>query len=196
MRMYHEGNRQLQQRFGSTDLADRLLEVTHHTEFSDYDKNFIESSPFFFLATADAEGRPDCSFKSGQPGFVKVVGLQQLMFPDYDGNGMFKSMGNIEVNPAVGLLFITMGEKPQRIRVNGRAKVLKDSPLLAEFVGAQLLIQVDVEHIFPNCPRYIPDLANQTVSEYVPAADKPVKEPEWKDMDLFKDVVPPRFTQD
>ena len=120
--MYHEGNRQLQQRFGSTDLADRLLEVTHHTEFSDYDKNFIESSPFFFLATADAEGRPDCSFKGGQPGFVKVVGLQQLMFPDYDGNGMFKSMGNIQVNPAVGLLFITMGEKPQRIRVNGRAK--------------------------------------------------------------------------
>ena len=192
--MYHEGNRQLQQHFGSTDLADRLLEVTHHTEFNDFDKSFIESSQFFFLATADAEGRPDCSFKGGKPGFVKVIGSKQLVFPDYDGNGMFKSLGNIEVNPHVGLLFITLGDKPQRIRVIGSAKVLRDVPQLAEFVGAQLLIQVDVEHIFPNCPRYIPDLSNETPSVYVPEEGKPVKEPEWKDMDLFKDVVPPRFS--
>lgn len=193
--MYHEGNRGLQQQFGSTALADRLLEVTHHTSFNQHDIKFIEAAEFFFLATANAEGQPDCSFKGGPRGFVKVLNETTLVFPDYDGNGMFKSLGNIEVNPSVGLLFITMGATPQRIRVNGRAKVLRDSPLLKEFVGAQLLVQVEAEHIFPNCPRYVPDLSTQTPSEYVPKEDEAPIEPDWKAMDLFSDVVPERFEQ-
>ena len=191
--MYHDGNRKLQKQFDSSALADRLIEVTHHTSFTDYDKRFIESSEFFFLATADAEGRPDCSFKGGPRGFVRVTGETQLIFPDYDGNGMFKSLGNIEVNGAVGLLFITMGESPQRIRVNGRASVLTHSERLADFTGAQLLVQVEVEHIFPNCPRYIPDLSSNTPSPYTPRGDLDPIEPEWKEMDLFSDVVPERF---
>ena len=98
--MYHEGNRELQARFGSVALADRLLEKTHRTAFTDGDKAFIESLPFFFLATADAEGQPDCSFKGGAPGFVKVLAPDLLVYPDYDGNGMFKSLGNIRSNAA------------------------------------------------------------------------------------------------
>lgn len=191
--MYHEGNRKLQQQFDSTALADRLLEVTHHTTFNDYDRSLIESASFFFLATADHQGRPDCSFKGGS---VKIVSESRLMFPDYDGNGMFKSLGNIDVNPAVGLLFITMGNSPQRIRVNGTARVLKDSPELKAFVGAQLLVEVNVEHIFPNCPRYVPDLSKGTESSYIPKAQQEPIEPEWKDMDWFKDVVPKRFDPD
>lgn len=192
MPMFHAGNRELPQQFQSTRLADRLVERLWRNRFKDEDKSFIESAGFFFLATADAEGRPDCSFKGGPPGFVSVPAPDLLVFPDYDGNGMFKSLGNIVANPQVGLLFLTMGEKPQRLRVNGRATVHRDDPLLASTPGAQLMIRVAPEHIFPNCPRYIPDLANAKPSEYLPVADTPPKEPAWKGFDAFKDVVPAR----
>ena len=119
--MFHEGNRELQDRFQSRRISDRLEEKLTRTTFTPADMTFIESIPYFFLATADASGRPDCSYKGGLPGFVRVTGPSELAFPDYDGNGMFKSLGNILVNPNVGLLFIAMHGKPQRLRVNGEA---------------------------------------------------------------------------
>jgi predicted pyridoxine 5'-phosphate oxidase superfamily flavin-nucleotide-binding protein len=190
--MYHAGNRELQDRFGSTQLADRLVERLWRDRFKEEDKVFIESVGFFFLATADAQGRPDCSFKGGPPGFVRVPEPGLLVFPDYDGNGMFKSLGNIKANPHVGLLFIAIGDKPKRLRVNGRASLQFEDPMLAELPGAQLVIRVVPEHIFPNCPRYIPDLGNGTPSDYLPAEGIAPKEPAWKGFDAFKDVVPPR----
>src|SRR5512138_1430696 len=135
--MYHEGNRQLQDRFDSRRISDRLEQKLMRKEFTADDKQYIESLPYFFLATADAEGRPDCSFKGGAPGFVRVTGTDELAFPDYDGNGMFKSLGNVLVNPNVGLLFLDMHEKPRRLRVNGRATVSREDGLLAHTVGAQ-----------------------------------------------------------
>ena len=192
MAFYHEGARALQAHFGSTKLADRLEQVTHHTLFSDADKAFIESAGFFFLATADAEGRPDCSFKGGAPGFVRVVSPELLVFPDYDGNGMFRSLGNIQVNPQIGMLFIAMGEKPKRVRVNGRAEISFDAAALRDFEGAQALVRVTPEHIFPNCPRYIPDLAHGKASRFIPVADAPRVEPGWKNDPDFADVVPER----
>ena len=192
MGMYHSGNRELQEKFDSTRLADRLVERLWRDRFKDEDKSFIESAGFFFLATADAEGRPDCSFKGGPPGFVRIPAPDLLVFPDYDGNGMFKSLGNIRVNPHVGLLFMTMGEKPQRLRVNGRASLHFDDPMLRELPGAQALVRVVPEHIFPNCPRYIPDLARGEPSTYLPCENSAPKEPAWKGFDAFKDVVPPR----
>jgi uncharacterized protein len=190
--MYHSGNRALQDRFGSRALADRLVEKTHRTQFTDDDKAFIEGVSFFFLATADAEGRPDCSFKGGAPGFVRVVAPNQLVFPDYDGNGMFKSLGNLGINPHVGLLFMRVGEKRGRLRVNGRAELSFDSPAMADVSGAQALVRVTAEHIFPNCPRYIPQLAVVEDSVYVPREGCAPVEPAWKGFEIFKDVVPPR----
>lgn len=192
MSMYHAGNRDLQDAFGSTRLADRLVERLWRDRFKDDDKAFIESVGYFFLATADPDGRPDCSFKGGPVGFVRVLAPDLLAFPDYDGNGMFKSLGNIAVNPSVGLLFIAMGAKPQRLRVNGRASLHLDDPLLREVPGAQAVVRVVPEHIFPNCPRYIPDMQNGQPSPYLPNVDAPPKEPAWKSFDAFKDVVPPR----
>jgi len=192
MAMYHAGNRALQNQFGSTRLADRLVERLWRNRFKDEDKAFIEGAGFFFLATADADGRPDCSFKGGPPGFVKIPAPDLLVFPDYDGNGMFKSMGNIKANPNVGLLFISMGDKPQRLRVNGRASLHLDDPMMSGLPGAQIIIRVVPEHIFPNCPRYIPDLGHGRPSEYLPAEGLTPKEPAWKEFDAFKEVVPPR----
>lgn len=192
MTMFHQGNRDLQQHFGSMALADRLVERLRRSEFNDEDRGFIHSVEFFFLATAAPDGQPDCSFKGGAPGFVRIVRPDLLVWPDYDGNGMFKSLGNIGRNPFVGLLFIRMGAAPKRLRVNGRAEVVLEDPLMREFVGAQGLVRVTPIDIFPNCPRYIPDLATGTPSPYVPRGEQPPVEPGWKSNPAWKEVVPPR----
>jgi predicted pyridoxine 5'-phosphate oxidase superfamily flavin-nucleotide-binding protein len=190
--MYHQGNRDLQDAFGSRALADRLEERLRHGRFTPDDAAFIAAQPFFFLATADADGRPDCSFKGGPPGFAAVAAPDLLVFPDYDGNGMFKSLGNIAANPWVGLLFISMGKAPRRLRVNGTAKVLREDPRMATMPGAQLLVEVTPVDIFPNCPRYIPHAEALQPSADAPAAGVPAVEPKWKSWNLFADVVPPR----
>jgi predicted pyridoxine 5'-phosphate oxidase superfamily flavin-nucleotide-binding protein len=187
---YHEGNRALQDEFGSRALADRLLGLKREA-FTDDDRAFIEGAGFFFLATADAQGRPDCSFKGGLPGFVRVTGPGELAFPDYDGNGMFRSLGNIGVNPHVAMLFIAMDGAPKRLRVNGAASIARDDPLLGETVGAQMIVRVRAQAIFPNCPRYIPDLAAGEASAHAPRAGIDPPAPGWKTMDMFADVVPP-----
>jgi predicted pyridoxine 5'-phosphate oxidase superfamily flavin-nucleotide-binding protein len=190
--MYHQGNRELQDRFGSRALADRLESAVRRAQFTEDDAAFIAAQSFFFLATADGDGRPDCSYKGGGPGFVRVLAPDLLAFPDYDGNGMFKSLGNLAVNPHVGLLFLGVGEAPKRLRVNGRAALSFDDPLIAEIPGAQALVKVTPTDIFPNCPRYIPRLEVTQPSEYVPRADAPPVEPKWKSFEVFRDVVPPR----
>jgi uncharacterized protein len=189
--MFHSGNRQLQDQFESRRIADRLAGLAR-TEFTTDDKAFVESMPYFFLATADAEGQPDCSFKGGMPGFVQVTGPAELAFPDYDGNGMFKSLGNILVNANVGILFIAMHGTPKRLRVNGTAKVSRDDPLLAQTVGAQLIVRVQARAIFPNCPRYIPAMELTEPSIYTPQPGKEPPDPAWKSFDAFKDCVHPR----
>lgn len=192
--MFHAENRALQDRFGSRALADRLVETRHRTAFTEEDAAFVASCPFFFLATADAEGRPDCSFKGGDPGFVRVLAPDLLAFPDYDGNGMFKSLGNIRANPAVGLLFMSFdpAARPARLRVNGTAAVAEDDPLLRDFPGGQLLVRVRPLHVFPNCPRYIPDLAAGAPSPYTPRPGSVPPEPEWKGREALRGLVPPR----
>jgi predicted pyridoxine 5'-phosphate oxidase superfamily flavin-nucleotide-binding protein len=189
--MFHEGNRRLQDQFDSRRISDRLEQFSRK-EFAPDDQAFIESAPYFFLATADAKGRPDCSYKGGMPGFVTVTGPSELAFPDYDGNGMFKSLGNILANADVGLLFIAMHGKPQRLRVNGTATVSCQDPLLASTVGAQMIVRVTARVIFPNCPRYIPDMQLVDPSVYAPRPGCDPPEPAWKNFESFKDYMHPR----
>jgi len=188
---YHEGNRRLQDAFSSRRISDRL-EGFNRTAFTADDTAFVESAIYFFIATADAEGRPDCSFKGGPPGFVRVTAPDELAYPDYDGNGMFKSLGNLLVNPHVGLLFIAMHGRPQRLRVNGTAKVSREDALMPRTVGAQMIVRVKAHAIFPNCPRYIPKLELVEPSIYAPQPGRDPVEPAWKGFDEFKDVVHPR----
>jgi len=190
--MFHEGNRRLQDRFDSRRISDRLEEKLTRKEFTADDKTFIEGLPYFFLATSDDQGRPDCSFKGGPPGFVRVTGPSEIAFPDYDGNGMFKSLGNISVNANVGLLFIAMHGKPRRLRVNGSAGVSDRDPLLSETVGAQLIVRVTARAIFPNCPRYIPSMQPIEPSIYTPRIGEVPPEPAWKGFADFKDCIHPR----
>jgi len=190
--MYHDGNRRLQDQFDSRRISDRLEEKLTRTQFTSDDKAFIESLPYFFLATSDAGGRPDCSYKGGMPGFVRVVGPSELAFPDYDGNGMFKSLGNMLVNSSVGMLFIAMHGKPRRLRVNGEASVSDRDPLLAQTVGAQLIVRVAARAIFPNCPRYVPSMQLVEPSIFAPRVGCEAPDPAWKNFEDFKDYVHPR----
>jgi len=193
--MYHDGSRRLQDRFDSRRLADRLETVTVHAAFTADDRAFIQRCAMFFLATADADGSPDCSYKGGRPGFVRVLDDRTLAFPSYDGNGMYRSLGNILVNPRVGLLFVDF-ERPGRVRVNGTAELRTDDPLIAEFPGAELIVRVRADRIFPNCPRYVHRMQMIEESVYAPCAGHTPPVPGWKTMEAFRDVLPRTGEQD
>jgi uncharacterized protein len=191
-REYHDGERELQDRFDTRRLADRLDEkFLSRGVIDDDDRAFIERMDMFFLATADAEGRPDCSYKGGDPGFVRVLDERTLAFPNYDGNGMFRSLGNTLVNPNVGLLFIDFcAERPSRMRVNGTASIDPDDPLVASYPEAQFVVRVAVTEVFPNCPRYIHRLALVERSRFVPRVGVETPVPVWKRADWARDLLP------
>jgi hypothetical protein len=193
--MYHEGSRRLQDRFDTRRIADRLEQVTLHDAFTEDDRAFIERCGMLFLATVDAEGSPDCSYKGGMPGFTRVLDERTLAFPDYDGNGMFRSLGNILLRPPVALLFIDF-EHPNRMRVHGTATVSHDDPLLTLYPGAQLIVRVAVTRIFPNCPRYIHPMQLVNHSVYAPRQGHAPPEPDWKRMPIFQDALPRRNSEE
>ncbi len=193
--MYHEGMRSLQDARETRPLADRLGKVTLRSAFTAEDRAFISSRPMMFVATADSSGNPDCSYKGGLPGFVRVVDDRTLAFPDYDGNGMYRSWGNVLVNPAVGLLFLDF-ESPRRLRVNGMAEISASDPLLVEFPGAVFIVRVTASKIFPNCPRYVHKMQLVEYSAYAPRADYVPPVPAWKTFDVFRDALPPRDRED
>jgi len=188
--LYGPGARLLQDRFDSRRIADRLEEINLAHGFSEAHREIIETAPMFFLATADREGRPDVSYKGGMPGFVRVTGPGELAFPDYNGNGMFRSLGAILENPNVGLLFIGWSDKPKRLRILGRASLDERDPLTAEFDLAQQVVRVKAERIFANCPRYIHRMELQSYSPYTPVVGRDPPVPDWKRNPLFRDALP------
>ena len=189
--MYNEGARRLQERFDTRRLADRLEERKVTETIGDRDRELIERLDMFFIATADADGRPQCSYKGGDPGLVRVLDERSLAFPNYDGNGMYLSMGNLLVNPEVGLLFIDFrAERPTRLRVNGTAAVVDDPGVVGLWPEAQFAVRVAVREVFPNCPRYIHRMELVERSRFVPHAGEPTPVPDWKRSDWARDVLP------
>lgn len=187
--IYHEGNRFFQDRFDTRRMADRLEQRVVSATLDDEDRAFIESRDMFFIATIDERGFPTCSYKGGDPGFVRVVDERSLAFPNYDGNGMFLTMGNLRRNANVGLLFIDW-EEPRRLRVTGSARASFDDPLLAEFPEAQFIVHIDVLEAYPNCGRYIHRLSLLERSKFVPHAGAKTPVPDWKRWEFVADVLP------
>ena len=188
---YHQGMRRLQDIRETRQLADRLEDVTVRSAFTAEDRAFITSRSMMFVATADAQGHPECSYKGGLPGFVQVLDDRTLAFPDYDGNGMYRSWGNVLVNPAVGLLFLDF-EAPKRLRVNGSAQIVVDDPLRADFPGSVFIVRVTASMIFPNCPRYLHKMRLVEYSAYAPRPNYDPPVPAWKTFDTFRDALPAR----
>ncbi|HEY6398620.1 MAG TPA: pyridoxamine 5'-phosphate oxidase family protein [Solirubrobacteraceae bacterium] len=189
---YNDSSRELQDRFDTRRLADRLSEkfLTSPVIGPD-DRAFIERMDMFFLATADAQGRPQCSYKGGDPGFVRVLDERTVAFPNYDGNGMYLSMGNLSENPQVGMLFIDfVAQRPSRLRLSGIASVDQADPLAELYPGAQFVVRVLATQVFPNCPRYIHKMQLVERSRFVPRADREAPVPSWKRSEWACDVLP------
>ena len=186
--LYHEGNRRLQDRFDTRRLADRIEERLDRDTFDAGDRAFIESCVMFFLATADEHGMPQCSYKGGEPGFVRVLDERTLAFPNYDGNGTYLSMGNLLLNPQLGLLFIDF-TSPKRMRVNGIASIDESDPLLDEYSEGQFVVRVRATHVLPNCPRYVHRMELVERSRFVPHDDRETPIPDWKRREWSHDVL-------
>ncbi|MGI9110922.1 MAG: pyridoxamine 5'-phosphate oxidase family protein [Gaiellaceae bacterium] len=189
MSLYGPQSRELQDRFDTRRLADRLEERVVRATIDADDRAFIEARDMFFLATADEHGQPQCSYKGGEPGFVRVLDERTIAFPSYDGSGMYLTLGNVLANPHVGLLFLDFaGQK--RLRLNGVGSIDGADPLLAAYERAQCIVRVRATQVFPNCPRYIHKLDLVERSRFVPRAGCEPPVPEWKRRDWAIDVLP------
>jgi predicted pyridoxine 5'-phosphate oxidase superfamily flavin-nucleotide-binding protein len=188
-KLFGKSQRRLQREFDTERLADRIEERLFREFINADDRAFIEARNMFFLATADAAGRPNCSYKGGAPGFVRVLDPLTLVFPNYDGNGMYISMGNTLDNSHVGLLFIDF-ENQKRLRLNGTASIEAASMVLPKYAEAQFIVKVAVRQVFPNCPRYIHKMQLVEPSKFVPRPEIKTPVPGWKRMDWACDVLP------
>ncbi len=186
---FHEGMRELQDLFDGRRTAEAIEKNRKHYEFWDEEKELIKNSKFFFIASS-WNGYIDCNIKSGDPGFVKIVEKGIIEYPEYDGNSMYRTAGNISKNPNVALLFLNFDGKSRRIRINGQATIHHDNNSLEGHFGAKFVVRIDCE-IYPNCPRYIPNLRKDKPSVYVPRKGKGVPPvPEWKKRDYIKNFLP------
>jgi predicted pyridoxine 5'-phosphate oxidase superfamily flavin-nucleotide-binding protein len=191
-RLYGQQHRELQDAFSTRKLADRIEQIACRTEFDAESTGFIEAMDMFFLATVDHNGRPTVSYKGGDPGFVKILDSTTLVFPSYDGNGMFLSMGNLAVHQQVGMLFISF-ERPHRLRLQGTATISREDPLLKQYYKeADLIVRVKLSELWQNCPRYVHRYQKVQASRYVPREAKDTPLAEWKRVDAVQDVLPPR----
>ena len=188
--MFHDGSRELQDRFGTGRLAERIETLLVHDRLTADDAAFIHARDMFFLATADDEGRPTCSYKGGDVGFVRVIDEITLAFPSYNGNGMYLSAGNVLRNPHVGLLFLDL-EQASRMRVNGVARIEDDDDLLPAYPEAEFVVRVEVREVFPNCPRYIHRYRRAESSPFVPREGCVTPVPSWKRSDWASVVLAP-----
>ncbi len=187
---YHDGNRQLQDRFDTRRLADHLTGRVTET-IGESQKEFIEKADMFFLATCDHRGLPTCSYKGGDPGFVRVLDEKWLAFPNYDGNGKFQSMGNLLKNPNVGMLFVDF-EGQQRLRLQGIATILDDDELLSQYPEAQFMIRVQATEVYTNCPRYVHKYQLVERSVFVPRQGLETPVPEYKKREDLQEFLPAR----
>lgn len=185
---YTEAQRTLQNEFSTRDLAERIKEAVVTEALSDQQAAFIHSRNMFYLSTVDELGYPSCSYKGGDIGFVRVIDPKTIVFPNYDGNGMFMSTGNIQAKSKIGLLFIDF-QTPQRIRVRGKAKCIKEGPILKSYPGANLVVELTVSNAWINCPRYIHRMDLSDQSPYIPAKDGTIPLALWKRVDLVQDVI-------
>jgi len=187
---YKQAHLALQDEFGTRALAERVQGAVVTDEITDELADFIQSRNLFFLSTLDDSGNPTVSYKGGATGFARVLNANTLTFPSYDGNGMFLSMGNIEGQVKIGMLFIDF-ETPRRVRMQGSARLVREGPLLESYPGAELAVEVDVEKVWVNCPRYIHRMASAESSPHVPDAEGGAKLALWKRIDAMQDVLNP-----
>ena len=160
------GEHELQEALGTVKRARAFYDNQVLDHVNKQMCEFLARQEMMFIATSDAAGNCDCSFRAGPPGFVKVLGERTLAFPEYRGNGVMASMGNLVDNPRLGLLFLDFFETTVGLHVNGTARIVEDlaSPGASESDGqkgpvAWLWVVVEVEEAYIHCSKHVPRLA-------------------------------------
>jgi len=166
-----EGERILQKKVGSENKASAFYDKQMLDYLNPYMRKFILKQEMVFIATADSKGECDCSFRAGKQGFVRVLNEKTLLYPEYRGNGVMASMGNILENPQIGMTFIDFFEHTIGLHVNGKAKIIENDELLAdktqttvtndtqeEGVVPERWIFITVEEAYIHCSKHIPHL--------------------------------------
>ena len=186
---YRDSHRALQDRFDTRTLADTMEGVIVRPELGDDDRAFVESRDFFYLSTVDGDGWPTVSYKGGPVGMLHVEDDRTIVFPSYDGNGMYLSLGNLAADDRVGLLLIDF-ETPRRLRIQARATISDAPDRIRRFPGAQTTVVLAIEKVFPNCARYIHPHERVETSPYVPDDEGAAPVPSWKRIDALQPVLP------
>ncbi|MCA9471245.1 MAG: pyridoxamine 5'-phosphate oxidase family protein [Nitrospirales bacterium] len=166
-----QGERQLQQTLGSQDRARRFYDRQMHDHLTEDMQTFIGRQEMMFIGTSDTNGHCDCSPRFGKPGFVVVLNPHTLAYPEFRGNGVFASLGNIVENPHIGLVFVDFFGSTVGLHVNGTARLFQAEQIPASLAQIALLheaspsphlivqwVLVDIEEAYIHCSKHIPRL--------------------------------------
>ena len=171
------GEHELQDRFGNTKRANAFYDNQVLDYLTPEMREFMSRMTMAFIATADAHGECDSSFRAGPPGFMRVIDEKTIMWPEYKGNGVMASMGNISENPYVGLLMVDFFETAVGLHVNGNATIVENAaveafgPLFDRLPFATALatsddvkktperwVVVSIDEAYIHCSKHIPML--------------------------------------
>ncbi|WP_234356793.1 pyridoxamine 5'-phosphate oxidase family protein [Streptomyces sp. NBRC 110028] len=168
---------------GTADRADRFYDQQVLDHLNVRMREFIARQEMFFLATADRHGECDSTFRAGPPGFLSVLDGRTLAYPEYRGNGVLASLGNIEENPHVGIMLIDFFRDRIGLHVNGWARVVQDDEMRARYPGlpvdpipgrrAVVWVEVTVEEAYIHCAKHIPHLQKVPARRHARAGDGP-----------------------
>ncbi len=166
-----KGEHQLQDKFGTSSRASAFYGNQMLNYLNPSMQEFISSQSMVFIATSDSNGECDCSFRAGSPGFIKVLSKRSLAYPEYRGNGIWASLGNIQENPHIGMVFIDFFQSTIGLHVNGKAKIFENEELLRDEDLSEKLkediqnkggrkperwVFIEVEEAYIHCSKHIP----------------------------------------
>ncbi len=166
-----EGEHRLQESYGTQSRAQGFYNNQMLDHLNPQMQEFVSQQSMVFVATSDSRGECDCSFRAGSRGFVKVLGERTLAYPEYRGNGVWGSLGNIRENPHIGLVFIDFFQSTIGLHINGKAKIIENENLVEDSEVSQTLkeeiqiaggrkperwVFVEVEEAYIHCSKHIP----------------------------------------
>ena len=165
-----KGEKEIQEQQGSTKRSKRFYNHQMQDFLNDKMIALIEHQEMVFIATSDAKGNCDCSPRFGEKGFVSVLNKETLAYPDYRGNGVFASLGNIQENPHIGMVFVDFFDSTVGLHVNGRADSYRNSDIPEKFKNqieelsnnTEILIErwviIKIDEAYIHCSKHIPKL--------------------------------------
>ena len=165
-----KGEHILQKKFNTEKRAQTFYDNQVLDHLNPRMLEFIANQEILFIATSDSKGDCDCSLRAGEAGFVRILDEKHLVYPEYRGNGVTASLGNILENPHIGMMFTDFIKDTVGLHVNGKAAVIENNELLQWKNIPQEInedmnkkgrkperwVQVEIEEAYMHCSKHIP----------------------------------------